>query len=184
MRCTRMLQIFGVCVLRCFLGFINTVKGGRNSYNRIEVSGGMALHANLGLKFGGRRFYNQIKTGMRFSNGSNTWALGYGIGTTLRMNPQSHFNFEYTAMHINEGEAWTSDLNMLNTIQITYDHSITKKTSFFVGPSFNFITSERKNAEGILIGSEIAPYSISLDPNSAESEKNIFWVGFNAGIRF
>ena len=166
------------------IGLINIVKGGRNSYNRLEVSGGMALHANAALKFGGRRFYNQIKTGMRFTNGHNTWALGYGLGTTLRMNPEAHFNFEFSAMHINEGEAWTNTLNMLNVIQITYDHRITEKASFFVGPSFNFMTSERKNAEGVLIGSEIAPYSIDLDPTSTAPAKNIFWVGLNAGIRF
>jgi len=165
------------------IGLINIVKGGSNAYNRFEVGSDMAMHLNGAFKFGTNRLYSQVKVAGNFGE-VDAWGLAFGMGTAMKMSPRSLLNIEVMAMHINEGEFWTNNLNMLNSVNITFDYRLGDNVSFFAGPNLNFLISERKDAEGNILGSEIAPYTILLDPQSADALKHKFWVGFSGGFRF
>ncbi len=177
------------------IGLFNFIKKG---YNRVEFSAGEALLANFALKLGARSFYNIFHFGARWddetvttSNGSDptantesktyvTWALGYGIGTTIGMGKRALINVEAVAMHVNEQEEWTDKLNMLNQFRLLLDVRTGRRTSLFAGPVGNLMIS-KLNREGV-IGSSIMPYA-QYEETTADTNIKM-WVGFNAGIRF
>ena len=165
------------------IGLINIVKGGANAYNRFELSSDMAMYLNGAFKFGTKRLYSQVKVSGQFGE-ADAWGLGFGMGTALEMSPRSLVNIEATVMHMNEDGVWTNTLNMLNTVNVTFDYRLGDKVSFFAGPNLNFLISERMDSEGNIIGSEIAPYTILFDPQSADALKHKFWIGFSGGFRF
>lgn len=178
------------------IGLLNIVK---NGYNRVEFSAGEALLTNFALKLGARSFYNIFHLGARWddlttttnsNNGTDTgssesityltWALGYGIGTTIGFGKRTLMNIEAVSMHVNEKERWTDELNVLNQLRLLFDVRTGRRTSLFAGPVGNVMVS-KVNHEGV-IGSEIMPYAQYDETHGNTNVK--MWVGFNAGIRF
>lgn len=178
------------------IGLLNIIKKG---YNRVEISAGEALLANFALKLGARSFYNIFHLGARWDDVTNpsattggtdpassetityvTWALGYGIGTTIGFGKRTLLNVEAVTMHVNEQEQWTDELNMLNQFRLLFDVRTGRHTSLFAGPVGNLMVSKLER-EGV-IGSMIMPYT-QFDETTADTNVKM-WVGFNAGIRF
>lgn len=160
------------------IGFFNFIK---NGYNKVEVSAGEALFANVGLKLGTRKFYNIIQFGHRFTE--ETWSIGYGIGTAFKMQDRQHFHLEYIASHVNENEVWTSELNLLNQLKFTFDYQLKGKSSLFIGPSWNLLASKIKNVETLaVVGSALPNYTILNTTRKNTNWK--MWFGLNAGVRF
>lgn len=162
----------------------------RKGYNRLEFSGSEALHANLALKLGAHSFYNIFHVGAHWDRteaGAQqdvdiTWGLGYGFGSALRLGNYSLLNIEAVAIHINEAERWTDQLNLLNQFRILLDIKVGRRTSLFAGPVGNLMVSKLYNAEYDYYGSSIMPYALYDKTNNGTNVKA--WVGFNAGIRF
>ena len=174
------------------IGLLNIVKRG---YNRVELASNEALFANFSLKLGARSFYNIFHIGIRwdktaYDNGLgqqqvdilNSWGLGYGIGTAIPFNQWLLMNIEALAIHINETEEWTDELNMLTQLKILFDIRVGRRTSFFVGPSGNLMISRLYDPDTNTIGSNIMPYTLYEETNGDTNTK--MWVGFNAGVRF
>ncbi len=167
-------------------GILNFVKKG---YNRLEISGGDALHANIGLKFGAPSFYNILHIGVgsweTAVKGNTGWGIGYGIGTVVTLTPRAHFNFEGLAIQINEGELWTDKLNLLNQFRWTMDIRLGKqqKSSMFFGPTFNVLVSRLYDADTQKYGSSFAPYT-HYETTSSKGTNVKLWTGFNIGFRF
>lgn len=172
----------------------------RKGYNRVEFAGSESLYSNLALKLGARSFYNIFQFGARWDdkaatldpNGGEpvsqkadiTWALGYGIGTTVGFGKHVLMNLELVSMHVNERERWTKELNSLNQFRLTIDVRTGKRTSIFAGPVSNVMISRLKN--GDVIGSSIMPYT-HYDETSTTADGVVtnvkMWLGFTAGIR-
>lgn len=171
------------------LGLLNIVRRG---YNRLEVSANDALFANAGLKLGARSLYNIFHIGARWddvpaNSGARrmSWGLGYGLGSAISLNPRLLLNIEAVAMHINEQESWTRQLNLLNQLRFTLDfHHPEKRTSFFAGPVANVLVSRVRDDDTGRIGSRVIrpPYSL-LDETGALTNTQL-WVGLQAGLRF
>lgn len=172
------------------IGLLNIVKKG---YNRVEFSGGEALHANVGLKLGSHNFYNIFHFGAHWDDQtlnnsgaqqdvSITWGLGYGFGSALRLGARSLLNVEAVAIHINEGERWTDQLNLLNQLRFLLDVRVARRTSIFAGPVGNLMISKLYDPDTDHYGSTIMPYTLYDETNNGTNVK--MWVGFNAGIRF
>ncbi len=178
------------------IGLINIIRKG---YNRFELSGSDALHANFGLKFGAKSFYNMLLFGARWDDLNYTtddgsgepetvsgtymsWGLGYGLGTAITLGSHTLLNLEASAMHINETEDWTSTLNLLNQVKLTLDIRIGRRTSIFAGPVGNLLVSQRKDPETGLIGSSIPSNPLLNETTNGTNVKG--WVGFTAGMRF
>jgi hypothetical protein len=174
------------------LGLINIV---RHGYNKVEFAGSETLFANFSLKLGARSFYNIFHAGIRWDdreiedNGTtktgrfNSWGLGYGIGTVIGLGRYSLLNFELEAIHINELERWTDELNLLNQARLT----LALKTgprgiSLFAGPVLNLMVSRLYDPDTGVYGSSIAPETFYDETNNGTNVK--MWTGFTAGIRF
>ncbi len=179
------------------IGVLNFVKHG---YNRIEFAAGEALYANIGFKFGAHSFYNIFHFGARWddvappqtisttpdaaqSTTLMSWGLGYGIGTTVAFSPRALLNIEAVAVHVNELEQWTDELNLLNQLRLTIDLRTGRTTSLFAGPVGNIMVSRLQRSDYNAPGSMIAPYTL-YEKTDANNTTLQAWVGFNAGIRF
>jgi hypothetical protein len=174
----------------------------RKGYNRIEFSAGEALYANLGFKMGARSFYNIFHFGARRdevtimpttppSNGEPadeqtelllTWGLGYGLGTTIGLGKRALINLEAVAIHINEQENWTRELNLLNQFRLLFDVRTGRHTSIFAGPVANMMISRLNRPQYDAPGSMIVPYTLA--ERTIEDATLKLWIGFQAGIRF
>lgn len=160
------------------IGFLSITK---NGYNKIELSGGEALYANVGFKFGVKKFYNIFQFGTRFT--TDTWSLGYGLGTAFKLKERQYFHLEYVASHVNETDVWTNDLNLLNQFKFNFDWKLKGKGSLFLGPSWNLMASKIKDVETLeVIGSTLPSYTI-LDITRKNTNWKM-WFGLNGGIRF
>ncbi|MCB0628781.1 MAG: STN domain-containing protein [Saprospiraceae bacterium] len=174
------------------LGLINIV---RHGYNKVEFAGSETLFANFSLKLGARSFYNIFHAGIRWDdreiseNGTthtgrfNSWGLGYGIGTVIGMGRYSLINFELEAIHINELESWTDELNLLNQARLTYAVKTGPRgISLFAGPVFNLMISRLYDPDTGTYGSSITPETFYDETTNGTNIK--MWTGFTAGIRF
>lgn len=160
------------------IGLLNFIK---NGYKKIELGVDENLITNTSFHFGLRGFYNILKIGVRFNDG--TWILGYGLGTTYSVNEKGNLHLEYTITHVNENKFWTKELNLLNQVRLTYDWNANGQTSFFIGPSWNMIASKIRDVEtSAIIGSALPYYTIINATGNNTNWK--MWLGMSAGIRF
>lgn len=171
------------------LGLLNIVHHG---YNRVELSAGDALYANIGLKLGARSFYNIFHAGARWDaapagTGAQTmsWGLGYGMGSAIILNPRLLLNIEAIAIHLNEREGWSRQLNLLNQLRFTLDfHHPDKRASFFAGPVANVLVSRKQDPDTGEIGSRVIRPPYTLLDKTGEKTNTKIWVGLQAGLRF
>lgn len=173
------------------IGFISFIRKG---YNRVELAGSDLLYANLSIKLGAPAFYNIFQVGARIDNlnyelndsqisGSYmSWAFGYGIGTYHSFGKSFGMNTELVAMHINEYEAWTNQLNLLTQLRLTFDHKLGRTTSLFWGPTLNALASDYLDPESGIKGSTLPFYTL-IDESAGNTNLKV-WVGFQGGFRF
>ncbi|MCB0551025.1 MAG: hypothetical protein KDD19_25870 [Phaeodactylibacter sp.] len=170
------------------IGLLNIIKKG---YNRFEISANDALYANAALKLGAYRFYNIIHLGARWDkaqipgDAAMSWGLGYGLGSALPLSPRLLLNIEAVAIHINEKERWTNELNLLNQLRFTLDfHQENRRTSFFAGPVANVLVSKLEDPETGEIGSAVIDPSYTLLHHNKGGTDVKLWAGLQAGLRF
>ncbi len=155
----------------------------RNGYHKFELKGSEALHITGSFKTGTRHFYNIFSAGVSFDNNRIRWAYGYGLGTAVQLSPKLFVNFDLTAYHINENEAFTQEVNFLNRLDIGLNYKAGKKIELFMGPSYNVLVSRYYDQENNSLGSGIALYSF-YDYIGKNDTRVKMWVGGSAGIRF
>jgi hypothetical protein len=172
-------------------GLLNFVKYG---YNRLEVGATENMYVNMSAKFGVRKLYNIVQLGLRWDVEETTvddlaseavytsWAVGYGLGVAPRLGKKVLLNLETVAMHINETEVWTNELNLLGQFRMTFDYQTSGRLSVYAGPTLNMMWSQLYDADTNTYGSRIP-----LDPlwNEQRGDTNFQgWIGFSAGLRF
>ncbi len=173
------------------IGLINIV---RNGYNRVEFSGAEVLYFNAELKLGSRGFYNIFHAGYRpLNRDEGHYAFGYGFGTFIRTKKKrlSH-NLEILVTQINDiqrpadlGGTSSKKLNLLNQFRWAIDYRIGRRTSLFVGPTFNVMVSKLVDQTTGEYDLDILPYTFFEEVDPGVSPTYIAgWVGINAGIRF
>jgi len=162
------------------IGFISIVAQG---YRRLEIEGNEVLYINANFKTGTTKFYNIFSIGYRPDGDKQHWGVTYGIGTMAPISNRFNFNMDLTATHLNEDEAWTNELNLLNRLKFNASYLITKRLEVFGGPSFNVAVSKLRNTEGELVGSSIVPSFGFYDENVRGTNVKMY-IGFNLGIRF
>ena len=161
---------------------IGLISYSKKGYNRIEISAAESLFANFGFKLGVRKFYNIFQFGYRFTN--DTWSLGYGIGSGIKIGNRQYLHIEWITSHVNEGDWWTKETNWLNQWKFTYDWQISQQpTSLLIGPTVNWLISKITDPEtGLVVGSNLPSYTL-LNNNRANTNWKI-WFGLVAGLRF
>jgi len=162
------------------VGFISIVA---NGYRRFEFEGNEALFVNLSFKTGTEKFYNIFSIGYRPQGEKQHWGVTYGIGTLIPVSERVNINFDLTATQLNEDEAWTNTLNLLNRFKFNVSYRITRRLEVMGGPSFNVAVSRLQNAEGKVVGSSIVP-SYGFYDETIRGTNVKMYIGFNAGMRF
>lgn len=162
------------------VGLISIVVEG---YRRFELEGNEVLYLNANFKTGTTKFYNILSIGYRPEGEKQYWGITYGIGTLVPLSKRFNFNFDVTATHLNEDEAWTNTLNLLNRLKFNFSYMITRRLEVIAGPSLNIAISRLKDSEGSVTGSSIVPSYGFYDEVIRGTQVKIY-AGFNAGIRF
>lgn len=162
------------------LGLISLVK---NGYRRLEFSGSEVLWGNVSYKTGTKKLYNIYSLGATPTSEYLRWGLGIGLGTERQLGEKSSLNLEGMVYHINEGQWWTPELNLLTRFQVLFSRNLGEKTALFAGPSANLLITQLGQNDGKDYGEFFAPYLIWSNSSSYRTRTH-FWIGGSAGIRF
>ena len=157
----------------------------RRGYKSLEVAGEESIKGNVNVRLGVRSFYNILH--ISSNERARTWAVGYGIGSSIRIGRSNYLQLELLSRHVNENERWTNDLNLLNQFNLNWDLKIAGKLRIAFGPTFNVAVSRLYNPETDTYGTEIPNYtwfdktytSGLRDPVNVKG-----WVGAHIGIRY
>lgn len=159
------------------IGVLSIVK---NGYKAIELKSTETIHGIVSFKTGTNKFFNILSVGGNF-DGSNSWSVGYGIGTLMHFTKRMDISFEAHSFHINEDESWTRELNMLNKLSATLSYNISDRYSVFGGASWNVAVSQLKDSEGNVVGSSHIPWFSYNETHNGVNVKQ--YAGFNFGLR-
>ncbi|MEK6482242.1 hypothetical protein WJR50_32180 [Catalinimonas sp. 4WD22] len=165
------------------IGFLSIVR--KNGYRRLEFWGSETLHANVGFKIGVEKFYNIFAFGSQFAAENFRWGFGYGVGTQVNLSSQDYINIDLMSFQVEEdGERIfeNSELNLLNTLRIGYNHQFSEHFGIFVAPTFNVMVSQRRNSTDGSIGTDLAPWTVFDRTYSGTNVQ--MWPGFHVGLRF
>ena len=172
------------------VGFISIVRKG---YHKFEIGAGESFYANASIKLGISKFYNIFSIGIKPVSGKMLWGPGYGIGTEFRVNDKFNMNVDLISYSIFDTDHdwrdqawetgnWDYEYSSLNKLSITVSKQFGKRLAVYGGPSFNVAVSNETNNEGILVGTEIAPFTV-YDKTYRETIIEMY-PGFRAGLRF
>ena len=157
------------------IGIINIVKGG---LYEVEITGGEFIYGNVNYKMGVEKFYTIYKIGYATSNSNTIYTAGLGFGRNFRLSEKQKLSIDFSSSHISLNKSWKGSLNMLNKVDFNYQHKLSEKLSFIIGPSFNiYLTEEKLDGE---YGTLKIPYSMYTDEWS--KGKLWMWIGGNVGL--
>ncbi|MFL5728084.1 MAG: STN domain-containing protein [Cytophagaceae bacterium] len=162
------------------VGFLSIV---RHGYHKMELYGGESMYGNVALKTGVRHFYNILYAGGEVSSNYYRWAFGYGIGTEHAIGDRINLGLDLIAMHVNENQAFTAKLNLLNQARLNLGVAISRSASLFAGPTFNVMVSQYVNPD-YTFGSKLGKGQLYNSTTGSTPTNIRMWIGFNGGIRF
>ena len=179
------------------IGLINIVKSGKNKYNKVELASSETFNGIGELKFGSKHLYNILHFGYLWNDqntNENSWALGFGIGTAIDFRKRSLINVELLAMHVSERAAFTTQLNLLSQLKLTYDFRLFRNVNIFLGPTLNVSVSDAYDQDTGFHGTQLAPSNLLFKNRLrtfTTSGGMVFhntsvkaWIGFTGGVRF
>lgn len=151
----------------------------RKGLHQLEISGNEVMFGNLAFRSGTNQFYNVFSIGSRFEK--QLWSVGYGIGTSVRLNERNRLFFDLHSSAIAQGDAFQKSA-ALHKFTLNYQHAFTKKFALAIGPSYNVLVMQHP-AEGVnQTFFNLAPYSFH-DYNNAKNSVRM-WVGGTLALRF
>lgn len=162
------------------LGLITFV---RHGYHKFEVEGNETFYVNATFKSGVRHLYMIYTVGYKFRDETNFWAPGFGVGTIFGVGTKFDINADLITRQVNEGEWWTEELNLLNSLSVNVAYNFTDRLAIYGGPSFNVSVSQIEDSEGNIIGGSYLPDWGFFD-KTYDNETVKMYIGFKAGIRF
>lgn len=156
------------------VGVVNAIRHGQH---HLDVWGSESTPLAVGLKLGGRHVYSVLAAGFEASDGKRRWMAGLGIGGHVPVGERTYLEPELLGWHVNEGQAWSTDLNTLASLRLIGGHRVHAALSVFVGPTLNLLVTEVGDGEGfgLIRGTRLT------SERSATSVR--VWPGFVAGLR-
>jgi hypothetical protein len=155
----------------------------RNGYHKFEVEANETFFANATFKSGVNSLYTIYTVSYGRKNNTDYWAPGLGLGFLTSVGSKFDINVDLVAKQVNEGEWWTEELNMINTLSVNLAYKFKDNFSAFIGPAINVSVSGRKDEEGNLIGNSLVPEWAFYD--QVHSGKRVqMYLGLRGGIRF
>lgn len=161
-------------------GFLSIVKHG---YHKPEIFTNESFQGGIQYKTGTNVFYNIFSFAVHHTASRTYYAWGYGVGTKLKLLNRSAINLDLSSHHINSGNTWTTHLNMLNKLSVTYSYGIFRNLTLFAGPSFNVFVSKNQGQSDFQSAPSIIP-SLRFYDEILDDTRLILYPGFQAGLRF
>jgi hypothetical protein len=165
------------------IGFLSIVKSG---YHKIELSADEVFYGNVAFRSGVRKFYNILLAGfkpnMAFGQGNeNVWALGYGLGTDIKLWRWLHLNIDATSQHVNKG-SFTEELSSLNKLHVGFDFVLLKKLSIYTGATLNGYFTRNTFTDYPNLFTDYSPRILHEDNFHDVNVK--MWLGGKIALRF
>jgi len=151
----------------------------RKGQLHVDVWGSETSVANVALKTGGKHVYSILALGAQPSFGDNPyrWSPGVGIGGHIPFGSK-FINVEALSFQINEDEAWTDDLHMVNKLRLIGGWEVNSRLAVFAGVTLNVFVSQVND------GDQIAIASFYDSANDEDDRWVRMWPGFIAGVQF
>lgn len=153
----------------------------RKGLHQLEVSANELTYLNLAFKTGTNQFYNSFIGGARFGqNMEPTWAVGYGVGTSVRGGKNNRIFFDLQSVNHFTDNQWGLALN--NKLTISYQIQLAPKFQLAFGPSANLFLIDHKDPHNVAHFQSLAPYNFSqsITDNGIEMQT---WVGGHVALR-
>jgi len=161
------------------IGFLSFVKKG---LHQIEVSADELFYTNVGVRTGGYGFYNILSAGFSPVNGTTLWHVGYGAGTSFRVNEKMRADIIATGHHVSKG-LFYNGTSELYRLYFGVEYKLAKKCFIAAGPTFNLYLGDALLPDYGAKYSNIGPYTILNETNSSGFNYKA-WVGGKIAIRF
>jgi len=160
------------------IGFLSI---SRNGYYAFEIEANETEYAMASLKLGTEKFYNTFSVGMRPQDNKMHWAYGYGIGTLVPLSEKLDMAIDLQSIQLVENNWRNWDLELHNRLKVNAGYALTDRVTVTAGPSFNILVSDNEDENGNIIGSDLAPWTLTNETYSRTNVKT--YLGFNAGVR-
>lgn len=161
------------------IGFLSIV---RHGLHQLEVSSDELFYTNLSIRTGGHGFYNIVTTGFSPKDGTTLWHVGYGVGTSFKMNERFRSDITLSAQHVSKG-LFCYGTSELYKLYIGAEYKLSKKCHIAAGPTFNVYFGDTYLQDFGTKYSNVAPYSL-LDETNSSGFNFKAWVGGKIAIRF
>lgn len=161
------------------IGFLSIVKHG---LHQIEVSADEVFYSGLSLRTGTRKFYNTLNIGMSPKSKSLLWNIGYGIGTSIKINDKMFSDIILSAHHVSLGEFYTA-ASELYKLYAGVEFKLWDKCAVAAGPTFNVYLTDTLLPDYKNGYNNIAPYSTFNFTNSNDFNLK-GWFGARVAVRF
>ncbi len=161
------------------VGFLSFVKKG---LHQAEVSANELFYANVSLRTGTNRFYNIFSAGMSPQNNGLLWNIGYGIGTSFKVNETFRSDVNISMHHVSKGLFYQAT-SELYKVYWGMEYKLANKCYIAAGPTFNLYFGDALLPDYSKTYNKVAPYSLLNETNSSGFNFKA-WVGANVAIRF
>lgn len=159
------------------VGFLSFSKSG---IHQLEIATTESLPIQIGLKTGVSAFYNSLFLSGRFTSSQNIVGLGYGIGSSVKLNDRNRFCFDLQSIYLVNSAHF--DENYLHKFIVTYQFQVKKKFAVAIGPSLNLLTIRNIHAHSSSELKRITPYSL-YEKSTINGRFNQLWVGGTVAIQ-
>lgn len=155
------------------IGILSIVKNGQL---HMDVWGSDAVPAAMALRIGGKYVYNLFALGTNPIGDQTKWMLGWGIGGHIPVAGETWFvDIDLLTWHINEGDQFTTELNLLSQVRVTAGWRASERFALFGGVTANVLTSRVSD------GSDWRLVDFSSSTHNGTDVRG--WPGFLLGIR-
>jgi hypothetical protein len=161
------------------LGFLSFVKKG---IHQLEISGDEIFYTNLSLRTGVNRFYNIVSLGMRPGKANNYWQIGYGIGTSFKLNKSLRSDITISGHHVTNGAFYFAASEIYKAYW-GLEYRLGKKFSVAAGPTFNLYITDALLPDYVSVYQQLVP-APSFSETNAEDYNVKGWVGGRIALRF
>ncbi|MCX6182981.1 MAG: hypothetical protein NT150_13760 [Bacteroidetes bacterium] len=161
------------------IGFLSIVKKGMH---QVELSADELFYGNVAVRTGTHLFHNIFSVGAASNSSGLLWHVGYGIGTSFRINDKIRSDLTLSTQHVSKG-LFHFGTSELYKVYLGVEYRLAPKISIAAGPTFNLFVSDALLPEYTGIYDGIAPYSILNETNSNGFNVKA-WVGGKVAFRF
>ncbi len=160
------------------IGVLSFIK---NGFIHLDYSLNSDLFSNIKFKTGMSKFYNIISVGLRPDNEPDI-TLGYGFGSYFHVWKMFGINYDLTASQVFENGIFNHNINILSSLQLNLNFSISKRFTIYAGGNINMVNTNNLSDDAITFVSTIPNGNVMFD-QQFKLHRAYIWSGFQIGFR-